>query len=68
MSQLVENVKTCFKEHGEQQAEIERLRGVIKSVLGQLEDGFSICERCQHQEDTKEMDVVYELRAALKPQ
>lgn len=47
---------------------IERLRGTLQSVLGQLEEGFSVCEQCQHQEDTKEMDVVYELRSALKPQ
>lgn len=41
------------------------LHGVLASVLGQLEEGFHICERCKHQEDTRNMDVVYELRAAL---
>lgn len=41
-------------------------RDLAQSVLGRLEDGFIVCEKCRHQEATKGLDVVYELRDALK--
>lgn len=45
---------------------LAKLEKLVRSVLGQLEEGFSVCEKCRHQEATKGLDVVYELRDALK--
>jgi hypothetical protein len=59
-----------YRHPDEDMREVAKLRDVMTDVLAMLENDFSRCPRCDHQENNagRDTDAAYTLRAALKEQ